>query len=96
MFWLATSRSYGHAHMRPRKTKAFAQLISSFSGRHNVKPGIVCWAQVNGCRGDTDTLEKMQRRVEHDLHCIDNWSFLFDLRITLLTLFSKDVYVNAY
>jgi lipopolysaccharide/colanic/teichoic acid biosynthesis glycosyltransferase len=54
------------------------------------------WAQVNGYRGDTDTLEKMQRRVEHDLYYIDNWSLLFDLRIILLTLFSREVYVNAY
>ncbi|WP_247509475.1 undecaprenyl-phosphate glucose phosphotransferase [Bradyrhizobium sp. 157] len=84
---------------RPHATsqnEAFAELISSFSRRHNVKPGITGWAQVNGYRGDTDTLEKMQRRVEHDLYYIDNWSLLFDLRIILLTLFSREIYVNAY
>jgi Undecaprenyl-phosphate glucose phosphotransferase len=84
---------------RPHATAqndAFAELISSFSRRHNVKPGITGWAQVNGYRGDTDTLDKMRRRVEHDLYYIDNWSFLFDLRIILLTLFSREVYVNAY
>jgi Undecaprenyl-phosphate glucose phosphotransferase len=84
---------------RPHATaqnEAFAQLISSFSRRHNVKPGITGWAQVNGYRGDTDTLEKMQRRVEHDLYYIDNWSFLFDLRIILLTAFSREAYINAY
>jgi exopolysaccharide biosynthesis polyprenyl glycosylphosphotransferase len=84
---------------RPHATaqnETFAELISSFSRRHNVKPGITGWAQVNGCRGDTDTLEKMRRRVEHDLYYIDNWSLLFDLRIILLTLFSREVYVNAY
>lgn len=84
---------------RPHATaqnEAFAKVISSFSRRHNVKPGITGWAQVNGYRGDTDTLEKMQRRVEHDLHYIDSWSFLFDLQIVLLTLFSSQVYVNAY
>jgi Undecaprenyl-phosphate glucose phosphotransferase len=84
---------------RPHATaqnEVFAELISSFSRRHNVKPGITGWAQVNGCRGETDTLEKMQRRVEHDLYYIDNWSFLFDLRIILLTLFSREVYANAY
>jgi Undecaprenyl-phosphate glucose phosphotransferase len=74
----------------------FAELISSFFRRHNVKPGITGWAQVNGYRGDTDTLEKMQRRVEHDLYYIDHWSFLFDLRIILLTAFSRKAYVNAY
>jgi Undecaprenyl-phosphate glucose phosphotransferase len=84
---------------RPHATaqnETFAQLISSFSRRHNVKPGITGWAQVNGYRGDTDTLEKMQRRVEHDLYYIDHWSFIFDLWIILLTALSRDAYVNAY
>lgn len=84
---------------RPHATaqnEVFAELISSFSRRHNVKPGITGWAQVNGYRGDTDTLEKMQRRVEHDLYYIDNWSLLLDLKIMIMTLFSKKVYWNAY
>jgi Undecaprenyl-phosphate glucose phosphotransferase len=84
---------------RPHATaqnETFAKLISSFSRRHNVKPGITGWAQVNGYRGDTDTLEKMQRRVEHDLYYIDHWSFFFDLRIIVLTAASREVYVNAY
>ncbi|KRR10493.1 undecaprenyl-phosphate glucose phosphotransferase [Bradyrhizobium jicamae] len=84
---------------RPHATsqnKAFAELISSFSRRHNVKPGITGWAQVNGYRGEIDTLEKMQRRVEHDLYYIDNWSLLLDLKIVVMTLFSKKVYWNAY
>jgi Undecaprenyl-phosphate glucose phosphotransferase len=84
---------------RPHATsqnELFAQLISSFSRRHNVKPGITGWAQVNGYRGDTDTLEKMQRRVEHDLYYIDNWSFLLDLKIIVMTFFSKKVYWNAF
>jgi Undecaprenyl-phosphate glucose phosphotransferase len=74
----------------------FEDRILPFSRRHNIKPGITGWAQVNGHRGTTDTLEKMQRRVEHDLYYIDNWSFLLDLKIILLTLFSKRAYVNAY
>jgi len=84
---------------RPHATsqnETFAQLISSFSRRHNVKPGITGWAQVHGYRGETDTLEKMQRRVEHDLYYIDNWSFLLDLKIIVMTLFSKKVYWNAF
>jgi Undecaprenyl-phosphate glucose phosphotransferase len=84
---------------RPHATaqnESFAKLISSFSRRHNVKPGITGWAQVNGFRGDTDTLEKMQRRVEHDLYYIDHWSFLFDLRIIILTAVSRVAYLNAY
>ena len=84
---------------RPHATsqnEVFAELISSFSRRHNVKPGITGWAQVNGYRGDTDTLEKMQRRVEHDLYYIDNWSLLLDLKIIVMTFFSRKVYWNAY
>lgn len=74
----------------------FENQILPFSRRHNIKPGITGWAQVNGHRGRTDTLEKMQRRVEHDLYYIDNWSLLLDLKIVLLTLFSKRAYINAY
>jgi putative colanic acid biosynthesis UDP-glucose lipid carrier transferase len=84
---------------RPQPTaqnEAFAELISSYFRRHNVRPGITGWAQVNGYRGDTDTLEKMQRRVEHDLHYIDNWSLLLDLKIIVMTFFSRKVYWNAY
>ncbi len=76
--------------------KAFEQKIRPFSRRHNVKPGITGWAQVNGYRGETDTLEKMQRRFEHDLYYIDNWSFALDMKIILMTLFSKSAYSNAF
>ena len=84
---------------RPHATaqnELFAELISSFSRRHNVKPGITGWAQANGYRGNTDTLEKMRRRVEYDLYYIDNWSLFLDLKIMVMTLFSRKVYWNAY
>src|SRR5215467_7425352 len=84
---------------RPHATahnRMFEEKIVPFSRRHNVKPGITGWAQVNGCRGETDTLEKMQRRLEHDLYYIDNWSFLLDLKIIFMTLFFKNAYLNAY
>ena len=58
--------------------------------RHRVRPGITGWAQVNGWRGETDTEEKLHRRVEHDLYYIENWSVWFDIKIilrTALTLF---------
>jgi Undecaprenyl-phosphate glucose phosphotransferase len=74
----------------------FEGRILPFARRHNVKPGITGWAQVNGARGETDTLEKMQERVEYDLYYIDNWSFLFDVKIIVMTLFSKKSYMNAY
>src|SRR5215471_2170672 len=84
---------------RPHATahnKMFESKISVFSRRHVVKPGITGWAQVNGYRGATDTLEKMQRRVEHDLYYVDNWSFWLDLRIVVMTVFSRTAYTNAY
>ena len=74
----------------------FAHRVASFGSRHKIKPGITGWAQVNGYRGETDTLEKMKRRVEYDLYYLDNWSFLFDMQIILMTLFSPRSYLNAY
>ncbi len=74
----------------------YNNVIVPFSRRHNVKPGITGWAQVNGCRGATDVLEKMQQRIEYDLYYIDNWSFMFDLKIIVMTLFSRKAYLNAY
>ena len=76
--------------------RMFEEHIAPFSRRHNVKPGITGWAQVNGHRGQTDTLEKMQRRFECDLYYIDNWSFLLDVKIILMTVFSKTAYRNAF
>jgi lipopolysaccharide/colanic/teichoic acid biosynthesis glycosyltransferase len=70
--------------------------IARMARRHNVKPGITGWAQVNGLRGETDTLEKMRARVEHDLFYIDHWSFAFDVRILIKTIFSRKSYQNAY
>jgi putative colanic acid biosynthesis UDP-glucose lipid carrier transferase len=64
----------------------FAALIDGYLERHTVKPGITGWAQVNGCRGETDTLDKIERRVKYDLYYINNWSLLFDFRILCKTL----------
>jgi len=72
------------------------EIVAEYAHRHRMKPGITGWAQVNGWRGATDTAEKLQRRVEHDLYYIENWSISFDLRILFLTvirLFSDE---NAY
>ena len=70
--------------------------IRLYARRHNVKPGITGWAQVHGLRGETDTVEKMQARVEHDLYYIDNWSILLDIEIIIRTVFSKKAYDNAF
>jgi putative colanic acid biosynthesis UDP-glucose lipid carrier transferase len=61
-------------------------VIQNYMQRHRVKPGMTGWAQVNGYRGSTDTLEQMQKRVEFDLYYIDNWSLGFDLKILSMTL----------
>jgi lipopolysaccharide/colanic/teichoic acid biosynthesis glycosyltransferase len=74
----------------------FERRIALYARRHNVKPGITGWAQVNGLRGETDTIDKMRRRVEYDLYYIDNWSFFFDLKIIIMTVLSKKAYINAY
>lgn len=64
----------------------YKDLVESYMQRHKVKPGITGWAQVNGLRGETDTVEKMERRVQHDLWYIDNWSLGLDLKIIALTI----------
>ena len=74
----------------------YEERISLYARRHNVKPGITGWAQVNGFRGETDSIDKMERRVEHDLFYIDHWSVLFDIKILLMTLLSPRSYRNAY
>jgi Undecaprenyl-phosphate glucose phosphotransferase len=74
----------------------FAPLIDSYIARHRVKPGITGWAQVHGLRGETDTVEKMERRLEHDLYYIENWSLSLDLRIILRTLLVGFTHPNAY
>lgn len=74
----------------------YRKKIRGYMLRHKVKPGITGWAQVNGWRGETEVLEKMEQRVEHDLYYIDNWSLLWDLQIVFLTVFGKRVRANAF
>ena len=74
----------------------YAKLIDTYLGRHRVKPGITGWAQVNGLRGATDTIEKMEGRIQHDLYYIENWSLGFDLQILARTLLVGFVHRNAY
>jgi Undecaprenyl-phosphate glucose phosphotransferase len=74
---------------------AYERRIALYARRHNVKPGITGWAQVNGLRGETSTDEKMKSRVDHDLHYIDNWSIWLDLSIIVQTVVSPKAYRNA-
>ena len=61
-------------------------VVKNYALRHRVKPGITGWAQVNGWRGNVDTAEKLQGRIEHDIFYIENWSFFLDARIICRTI----------
>lgn len=74
----------------------YKDLVESYMKRHKVKPGITGLAQVRGFRGETDTLDKMQRRVECDLEYINNWSLWLDIRIIIGTVFKGFMNPNAY
>lgn len=74
----------------------YKELIDSYMKRHLMKPGITGWAQVNGCRGETDTVEKMERRIDFDLFYIENWSLWLDVQIIFMTLYKGFVNKNAY
>jgi putative colanic acid biosynthesis UDP-glucose lipid carrier transferase len=73
----------------------YRQLIVRYMLRHKVKPGITGLAQVNGWRGETDTLEKMVKRVEHDLAYVERWSPWLDVQCMFLTIFGKKARENA-
>jgi len=79
-----------------KHTDQYSELIDFYRVRHYVKPGITGWAQVNGYRGETDELWKMEKRVEHDMYYLDNWTFLWDLKIVFLTLVGKNAHKNAF
>jgi putative colanic acid biosysnthesis UDP-glucose lipid carrier transferase len=74
----------------------YRKLIDGYMLRHKVKPGITGWAQVNGCRGETETLEKMQKRIDYDLDYLKNWSLRLDFQIILQTCFVFLRDQNAY
>ncbi|WP_020159489.1 undecaprenyl-phosphate glucose phosphotransferase [Methylobacter marinus] len=87
---------------RPHATEAkaagmlYENVVYQYASRHRVKPGITGWAQVNGWRGDTDTEEKILKRVEHDIAYINNWSITRDLKIILKTVLVVLIGQNAY
>ncbi|WP_334130493.1 undecaprenyl-phosphate glucose phosphotransferase, partial [Sneathiella sp.] len=74
----------------------YSALIDGYFARHKVKPGITGWAQVKGFRGETDTLKKMEARVNYDTYYVENWSLFFDLQILFMTIFVGFVNKNAY
>ncbi|MBB5211855.1 undecaprenyl-phosphate glucose phosphotransferase [Microbulbifer hydrolyticus] len=74
----------------------YRSRVNGYMLRHKVKPGITGLAQIKGFRGETDTLDKMSRRVEYDLEYIRRWSILLDLRIIFLTIYRGFYHKNAY
>jgi Undecaprenyl-phosphate glucose phosphotransferase len=85
-----------HAPSTKAGDRLFSDVVSHYAARHKVKPGMTGWAQVHGWRGETDTEEKLLKRLEHDLYYIENWSVLLDLYVlgrTAVTLvFQKTAY----
>ncbi len=77
-----------HAVHAKAEDHLYDEAVDGYFARHRVKPGITGWAQINGWRGETDSKEKIQRRVEHDLYYIENWSILFDIYILARTPFA--------
>ena len=84
-------RPHAVVHNQHYRTQILEYML-----RHKVKPGITGWAQVNGWRGETDTLEKMVQRVAHDIEYIRRFSLLFDVQIILRTIFGRETRQNAY
>jgi Undecaprenyl-phosphate glucose phosphotransferase len=86
-----------HAMEAKADNALYYEAVEGYFARHRVKPGMTGWAQINGWRGETDTIDKIMQRVNHDLYYIEHWSILFDLYILLMTpvsLISKTE--NAY
>ncbi|MEZ5843185.1 MAG: undecaprenyl-phosphate glucose phosphotransferase [Hyphomicrobiaceae bacterium] len=85
-----------HALAAKAGSRLYDEVVEDYFARHKVKPGITGWAQINGWRGETDTDEKIRKRVEHDLYYIENWSLMLDLYILIKTPFALVRSDNAY
>jgi Undecaprenyl-phosphate glucose phosphotransferase len=82
-----------HALEAKAANRLYHDAVDGYFARHKVRPGITGWAQINGWRGETDTIDKLMARVDHDLYYIENWSILLDLYILAMTpvsLFTKN------
>ena len=85
-----------HAVHAKAENRLYDEAVDGYFARHRVKPGMTGWAQIHGWRGETDSQEKIQHRVEHDLYYIENWSILLDLYILAQTPFALIRTENAY
>jgi len=98
-FWNVLQGTMSIVGPRPHAVahnEEYRQLIEGYMLRHKVKPGITGWAQVSGLRGETDTLDKMQARIEYDLYYINHWSVWLDLKIILMTIMNGFTGKTAY
>ena len=77
---------------RPQWVEKFKEEIPRYMIKHQVRPGLTGWAQVNGYRGDTS----IRKRIEYDIYYIENWSLTFDIKILFLTIFKGFINKNAY
>jgi len=85
-----------HAVAAKAEDRLYNEVVARYFARHKVKPGITGWAQISGWRGETDTREKIEKRVAHDLYYIENWSVFFDLYILAMTPLALLKSENAY
>jgi Undecaprenyl-phosphate glucose phosphotransferase len=92
--WLIGPRP--HSPLATAEGQRYSAVAKHYMARFRVKPGITGWAQVNGWRGATDTVEQIQQRVVHDLYYIENWSVWLDFQILLQTAVKGFVHQNAY
>ena len=77
---------------RPLFVERFKEEIPRYMVKHQVRPGLTGWAQVNGLRGDTS----IQKRIEYDIYYIENWTLIFDIKIIIMTFFTGFINKNAY
>jgi Undecaprenyl-phosphate glucose phosphotransferase len=85
-----------HAPNTKVADRLFTDVLAHYSWRHQVKPGITGWAQVNGWRGETTSIDQLENRVAHDLEYIEEWSIFLDAKIALMTLLREIRSKNAY
>ena len=85
-----------HALRAKAAGELYEDAVGEYAIRHKVKPGITGWAQVNGWRGDTDSIDKLEGRVRHDIYYIENWSLRLEIKIAIKTVLVVFKGTNAY
>ena len=86
----------GNAVHAKAANRLYDEAVDGYFARHRVKPGLTGWAQINGWRGETETVEQIRKRVEHDIYYIEHWSIILDLRIIARTVLGGFTGRNAF